>query len=146
MDPNVIALLKSLLLEERQPGFSIQASPARKLDILLSMRTLFFSVGCVFLGVALAQSPDAGHRAYESRCAACHGDNATGGESGPGIVAQLSARNDAELAAFLRQGRAPNGMPAFALGNPEMSDLVAYLRSLASPIPRMGWQAWSRKR
>ena len=30
MDPNVIALLKSLLLEERQPGFSIQASPARK--------------------------------------------------------------------------------------------------------------------
>jgi alcohol dehydrogenase (cytochrome c) len=136
MDPNVIALLKSLLLEERQPGFSIQASPARKLDILLSMRTLFFSVGCVFLGVALAQSPDAGHRAYESRCAGCHGDNATGGESGPGILAQLSARNDAELAAFLRQGRAPNGMPAFALGNPEMSDLVAYLRSLASPIPR----------
>ena len=103
-----------------------------------------FSVCCLFaLGVALAQ--DAGRRQYETRCARCHGGNATGGESGPGITAQLASRNDGELAAFLRQGRPASGMPAFDLSGPEMTELVAYLRTLASPIPRNAPPAIVRK-
>src|SRR5690348_2760868 len=110
------------------------------------MRPLLFSVACFFaLGAASAQNPDAGRRAYETRCARCHGGNATGGESGPSIVAQLSARTDTELAAFLRQGRPASGMPAFDLSATEMTGLVAFLRTLASPIPRNAPPAVVRK-
>ncbi len=110
------------------------------------MRTLALSAGCVLaLGAALAQDADAGRRSYETRCARCHGGNATGGESGPSILAQLAARNDTELTAFLRQGRPANGMPAFDLPAAEMSGLVAFLRTLASPIPRNAPAAPVRK-
>ena len=110
------------------------------------MRTLPVSLCCLFaLGVALAQNPEAGRRAYETRCARCHGGNAAGGESGPSIVAQLSARNDMELAAFLRQGRPANGMPGFDLPASEMTELVGFLRTLASPIPRNAAPALVRK-
>ncbi len=84
---------------------------------------------------ALAQAPDQGRRQYETRCARCHGGDATGGESAPGIVAQLDARSDQELAAFLRVGRPGNGMPAFDIAATEMNDLVRYLRTL-QPISR----------
>src|SRR5437588_4081317 len=100
------------------------------------MRMLLFSACCVLaLGVAQAQNPEAGRRTYETRCSRCHGGNATGGESGPSIVAQIASRNDGELAAFLRQGRPANGMPAFELPSSEMTDVVAFLRTLAQPIP-----------
>ena len=75
------------------------------------MRTLPLSVVVLFAsGAALAQNPDGGRATFESRCARCHGGDATGGESGPNIVAQIAARSDTELAAFLRQGRPANGM------------------------------------
>ena len=83
----------------------------------------------------IAQPPDPGRRQYETRCARCHGGDATGGETGPGIAAQLDARSDQELAAFLRVGRPGNGMPAFDLAAAEMNDLVRYLRTL-QPISR----------
>ncbi|HEY1242909.1 MAG TPA: PQQ-binding-like beta-propeller repeat protein [Bryobacteraceae bacterium] len=110
------------------------------------MRTLPLSLCCVFaLGIAAAQSPEPGRRTYETRCARCHGGNAAGGESGPSIVAQLSARTDVELTAFLRQGRPANGMPAFDLPATEMTGLVAFLRTLATPIPRNAPPAVARK-
>ena len=108
---------------------------------------LRFSVSCVLaLGVALAQNPDAGRSLYEGRCARCHGGNATGGESGPNITAQITARNDADLAAFLRQGRPASGMPAFELTAQEMNGLVQFLRTLGSPIPRNAPAAAVRRR
>ena len=100
------------------------------------MRPFLFASSCLFALGALAQSSDAGRGVYETRCARCHGGNANGGESGPPIVSQISARTDSELAAFLRQGRPANGMPAFDLPAAEMTSLVAFLRTLASPIPR----------
>jgi alcohol dehydrogenase (cytochrome c) len=84
---------------------------------------------------ALAQPADPGRRQYETRCARCHGGDATGGESGPNIIAQLDARSDQELAAFLRTGRPGNGMPSFDLPAAEMNDLIRYLRSI-QPISR----------
>src|ERR1700733_50857 len=89
----------------------------------------------IIAGLAAAQTPDPGRLAYESRCSRCHGGDATGGETGPNIVAQLGARNEADLAAFLRAGRPASGLPAFDLQNQEMGVLVAYLRSLI-PISR----------
>src|SRR5262249_55603307 len=68
-----------------------------------------------------------------------------GGESGPNIIAQLGARTDAELAAFLRQGRPANGMPAFDLPAQEMNALVAHLRTLV-PTSRNNAQAPARRR
>ncbi|HEY2845003.1 MAG TPA: c-type cytochrome, partial [Bryobacteraceae bacterium] len=100
------------------------------------MRTLLPVCFTFAVCAALAQNPDAGRATYDTRCARCHGGNATGGESGPDIVAQVAGRTDTELAAFLRQGRPANGMPAFDLPGAEMTGLVAFLRTLASPIPR----------
>ena len=92
-----------------------------------------------------AQDSGAGRQIFESRCARCHGGDATGGESGPNILAPVAARNDTELAAFLRQGRPATGMPAFPLPAGEMTDLVRYLRTLGSPIPREAPAAAVRK-
>src|SRR5437870_9081824 len=98
--------------------------------MLVAMHTLrlSFCFAAAF-GAALAQSPDAGRRQYETRCSRCHGGDATGGESGPAIQTAISSRNDADLSAFIRQGRPASGMPAFALTNQEMSDLIPFLRS-----------------
>jgi alcohol dehydrogenase (cytochrome c) len=100
------------------------------------MRTFSLSLLCLAVaGLATAQNTDAGKRQFESRCARCHGGDATGGESGPGIVTQLASRSEAELAAFIREGRPAKGMPAFPLTEQEMKELTPYLRSLA-PISR----------
>src|SRR5579863_7792316 len=100
------------------------------------MRILSLSLSFLYLVVvAAAQNTDAGKRQFENRCARCHGADATGGESGPGIVTQIAARSEADLAAFIRSGSPARGMPAFALSDQEMKDLTPYLRSLA-PISR----------
>ena len=95
-------------------------------------------------GLALAQT-DSGRREYETRCARCHGADATGGEGGPNIQAQIAARNTNELAAFLRVGRPASGMPAFDLPAQEMTNLVAHLRTLA-PMSRNAPPAIVRKK
>ena len=101
------------------------------------MRTLFITFSCLvtMLTPAAAQDISAGRRDFENRCARCHGADATGGESGPGIVTQIASRSDTELAVFLREGRPAKGMPAFPLANDEMTALVSYARSLA-PMSR----------
>jgi alcohol dehydrogenase (cytochrome c) len=50
-------------------------------------------------------------------------------------VEQIASRSEAELAAFIREGRPSKGMPAFALSDQEMKELTPYLRSLA-PMSR----------
>ncbi len=99
------------------------------------MRTLHLTLLCLVAFGAAAQSTDAGRREFESRCARCHGGDAAGGESGPGIVTQIASRGDAELGSFIREGRPAKGMPAFPLADTEMAALVPYLRSLA-PMSR----------
>jgi len=100
------------------------------------MRTLFITFSCLVSMLAPAAAQDVGgRRDFENRCARCHGGDATGGESGPGIVTQIASRSDTELAAFLREGRPAKGMPAFPLANDEMTALVSYVRSLA-PMSR----------
>ncbi|HTC86687.1 MAG TPA: PQQ-binding-like beta-propeller repeat protein, partial [Bryobacteraceae bacterium] len=107
------------------------------------MRILPFTI-LLCAGLALAQT-DPGRREYETRCARCHGADATGGEGGPNIQAQIAARNANELAAFLRLGRPASGMPAFDLPPQEMTNLVAHLRTLA-PMSRNAPPAIVRKK
>src|SRR6185437_9869493 len=82
-----------------------------------TMRTLVFSLAFTSLvGFALAQAPNvAGRQQFETRCAHCHGGDATGGEGGPNIIDQIDSRTPSEMAAFLRTGRPASGMPAFDL-------------------------------
>src|SRR5689334_13372661 len=91
----------------------------------------FIVVSCVTFAAAtaLAQTPP-GRQQYETRCARCHGADATGGESGPNIVQQIDARADAELTDLLRAGKPASGMPAFEMSDDETKALVTYLRTL----------------
>jgi mono/diheme cytochrome c family protein len=105
------------------------------------MRTLVFSLAFTSLvGFALAQAPNAagpnaaGRQQFETRCAHCHGGDATGGEGGPNIIDQIDSRTQSELADFLRTGRPASGMPAFDLPTQEMTALTAYVRTLV-PVP-----------
>src|SRR5271166_2636244 len=96
---------------------------------------LFFLGLVVWAVAAWAQGPGApqtnpGRLTYDTRCARCHGGAATGGESGPNIVAKLGPRHDPDLATFLRAGKPATGMPAFDLAATEMNGLVQYLRTL----------------
>jgi alcohol dehydrogenase (cytochrome c) len=97
---------------------------------------------CALVAIAacFGQATDAGRRQFESRCTACHGVDANGGEHGPAIAAQLAGHTDPELAAIVRQGFPASGMPAFTLSDAEMEQLVGYLRTLeprdAPPVHR----------
>jgi alcohol dehydrogenase (cytochrome c) len=93
------------------------------------MKSLVVALSLLLPASAFAQAPS-GRQIYETRCARCHGGDATGGESGPNIVQRIDARDDAELAAFLHAGKPATGMPAFDLPSGEMTPLVAYLRTL----------------
>jgi alcohol dehydrogenase (cytochrome c) len=96
------------------------------------MRTAAVTVGLVLAASSLAsaQAPDAGRVSFETRCAKCHGATGNGGEMGPAIATKLMARDDAQLAAFIRQGVPARGMPPHVIPDPEMAALVRYLRTI----------------
>ena len=86
---------------------------------------------CLAAGAAFhAQPPDAGRKAFESRCARCHGADGNGGEMGPGITLRLAARDDEQLADFIRHGLPERGMPPSDVRDAEMSALVRFLRTI----------------
>ena len=80
-----------------------------------------------------ASTADPGQRQYDNNCSVCHGGDGAGGELAPSIVFRLASRTDAELAELIKTGIPNRGMPAFNLGNQEMNDLVAFLRTLRPP-------------
>jgi alcohol dehydrogenase (cytochrome c) len=86
-------------------------------------------------GIAFAQTPDAGRRQFDSRCASCHGGDGAGGEHGPAIVFRLASRSDEQLATVVRDGLPNLGMPAFKLTDQEMKELIGFMRTLR---PRRG--------
>lgn len=94
-------------------------------------------VWLIALGVAAAQAPD-GKQSFQSRCSGCHGTDGNGGEHAPSILARVQRDGEQELRAFLNDGIPLRGMPAFgSLPAPEMTALVAFVRTLAPP-PRGG--------
>jgi alcohol dehydrogenase (cytochrome c) len=85
----------------------------------------------LFVCAAYAQ-PDlaAGKKRYEAQCAGCHAADAAGGERGPTLFRDGALRPDDQLRDIIQHGRPNAGMPAFDLGEPAMTQVVAYLRTL----------------
>lgn len=80
-----------------------------------------------------------GKHAFESTCAVCHGLDGRGGQHGTGIAgnSDVQSRSDRALAEVIRNGIPAKGMPSFRfLGDREVQTIVAYLRVLASGLPK----------
>jgi alcohol dehydrogenase (cytochrome c) len=77
-----------------------------------------------------AQAPDAGRKVFENRCSGCHGADGNGGELGPPIARRAAARSDVELTKVVTEGITSRGMPANKLAEPEMKELIRFLRTL----------------
>lgn len=105
---------------------------------------LFSILLCLASVPAFSQST-AGRQSFQTRCAGCHGADGNGGEHGPTILARIQRTTDVpEMIAFLKTGVPLRGMPAFAsVPADEMTSLVAFMRTLASPQRRgrRGFQA-----
>src|SRR5579872_74139 len=95
---------------------------------------LVLRMACLLTVASIAVGQTAGGRhQYESRCVACHGGDANGGEHGPAIASRIYSYDDAALAKFIRAGRPDAGMPAFHLTDPDMRELIRFLRTLERP-------------
>ena len=73
---------------------------------------------------------DPGRRAFETRCGQCHGGDGNGGEMGPSILDRLPARDNQQLTTLIHSGIPGSGMPATAVGDPELAALIRFLRSI----------------
>jgi mono/diheme cytochrome c family protein len=77
-------------------------------------------------------SVDRGATIFVSQCGFCHGSNARGGSSGPGLTRSALVQDDEggrQLGAFLRSGRPDKGMPAFQLTSEQVSDVATFLHA-----------------
>lgn len=82
-----------------------------------------------------SDAPDA-MATYQERCAACHGERRYGGYAPPLLPDLLARRDDAALAAAIRDGLPATQMPAFRdlLDEATTARLVALLRTPVGPI------------
>jgi alcohol dehydrogenase (cytochrome c) len=96
-----------------------------------TIRSLYFGLALAsFASSAITQTTDAGRGIYDTACARCHGGDGQGGESGPSVLLQISARTDEDLAEYLREGTPERGMPPVSLGQDDLNRLIGYLRAL----------------
>jgi alcohol dehydrogenase (cytochrome c) len=78
-----------------------------------------------------AQTPAPGRTQFENRCGVCHGGDGNGGEYAPGMVTQLAARTDPQVATLIREGLPARGMPGSpTITDAELSELTQFLRTL----------------
>ena len=89
----------------------------------------FLVLSFLFVLSGFAQTADPGRAQFESRCAVCHGADATGGEMGPNIVGRMARLTDPDLMNVIRNGLPARGMPASTVSDAEMTQLVAHLRT-----------------
>ena len=123
---------------------------SRALALLADAGRAALVVGLLWMGVdtASAQAPAAAsapsaaamtHAAalYTEHCAACHGEQRTGG-MGPALLPEsLSRIRPAEALQVITQGRVATQMPGFAekLGKEDIAALAAYVRTPVLPAP-----------
>ena len=74
----------------------------------------------------------AGQTSFQSRCASCHGFDATGNR-GPDLTRGVFRHGSSDRALFLNilNGISGTGMPSVRLSDKEMWQIVAYVRSLS---------------
>ena len=84
------------------------------------------------IGAAIAQTgpPDAA-KLFAERCAACHGDGASGADRGPPLSRsrRLRTRSTSEIRDIIQKGT-PAGMPPFPLPEDQLQALSAFVRSM----------------
>jgi mono/diheme cytochrome c family protein len=82
-----------------------------------------------------ADSIAAGRQRFEERCGGCHGADGMGGERAPAIGSEdrERLRSDDAVRSLIHDGIPDAGMPAFALKEPELSQIVAFVRSRVTP-------------
>lgn len=66
--------------------------------------------------------------AYANACASCHGRNGAGGDVAPALVGRPTLYREQEFTEIVRGGR--RRMPASPLDAHEISDVIAFLRTL----------------
>lgn len=88
------------------------------------------------LGLLPAPDPaavDRGKQIFTSRCAFCHGANATGGESGPDLIRSVVVLHDqgkgTSIGPVVLNGRPDRGMPKFDFTDSQIKDIAAFLLS-----------------
>ena len=73
-----------------------------------------------------------GQRLFRGNCSFCHGSDARGGETGPNLVRSQVVRDDQHgelITPIVQHGRPARGMPKFALSDPEVAAIAAWLHS-----------------
>jgi PQQ-dependent dehydrogenase (methanol/ethanol family) len=77
----------------------------------------------------------AGRQQFETRCGGCHGADAMGGERAPAIGSEDRRRLQSEQAIrdLIRNGIPDAGMPPFRVPEPQLSELVSFVRSRVNP-------------
>jgi mono/diheme cytochrome c family protein len=99
--------------------------------------TIFFMLSLVSAGLAQAQG--SAPATFSAKCAACHGTDGKGATTvGKSLGIQdlaspaVQGMSDTDLAQIIVKGK--NKMPAYgdSLKDPDIKDLVAYIRSLAA--------------
>ncbi|MGO4880466.1 MAG: PQQ-binding-like beta-propeller repeat protein [Bryobacteraceae bacterium] len=82
-----------------------------------------------------ANDLQAGRARFETRCGGCHGADGMGGERAPAIGSgdRERLRSEDAVRRLIREGIPDAGMPAFPLQEPELSELVAFVRSRITP-------------
>lgn len=79
---------------------------------------------------APAAGPGDGQAIFAAQCAFCHGRDATGGASGPDLTDSALVEKDVNgnlIEPVVRGGRPEKGMPSFALSEPDLKAVVAYV-------------------
>lgn len=86
-----------------------------------------------------------GRKAFESRCASCHGLNGQGGEFAPDIITSpnVGSVSDQALLQIIRDGIPRRGMPGFRLllTRDQLRGVVAFIRGEARAEARAGTRA-----
>jgi PQQ-dependent dehydrogenase (methanol/ethanol family) len=82
-----------------------------------------------------ADSLAAGRQRFEARCGGCHGADGMGGERAPAIgsVDRERLGSDDAARSLIHDGIPDAGMPGFNLTEPELSQIVAFVRSRVTP-------------
>jgi mono/diheme cytochrome c family protein len=80
--------------------------------------------------------PVAGRLLYHQHCATCHGADGWGVDA-PRLASQTfqSTASDAFIRQTIRSGRPGSSMAATALSEPQLADLITFIRTLADAPP-----------
>src|SRR6202451_2720896 len=110
-------------------GFSMPLTRSRFVK-LLACSALFLSAGVFMLGQGRRNGANAGRQPFETNCAVCHANDASG-DKGPALTTpNIVGLSDAALIKIVHDGTTA-GMPPFAqLGDENITAVVRYLRTL----------------